>query len=127
MNTDIEIKLHGIYVISDKLDVFLVELSINDSPFNVDLLSFTQEDDTLPRDSWQTAYDEHYLNEDGTKVVWSPFKYGHLTDSKTRIAFFMYFIDFNKPLLTQYGKIELCEPSPMPDRLSKIISFEPID
>lgn len=40
----------------------------------------------------------------------------------------MYFIDFNKPLLSQYGEILLPEqPSLIPDRLSKIIEFESAD
>ena len=120
-------QLLGVYQVKGASDVHLFELCINTSPKDVDVSSFTQKDDTLPRDSWQAAYNEHFLNEDGTAVIGTFLEQGSLTGAKTRIVFFMYFVDFNKPLLSQYGEIALPEPSPMPDRLSKIIEFEPAD
>ena len=124
MNNNFEIQVHGVYSVDENPDVFLVELSINDSPSNVDLMSFVQEDKSKPRDSWQTAYDEHYLNDSGTEVIGRCFENERLMGIKTRLAFFMYFIDFGKPLLSQYGEIKLPNPTPMPDRLARIIDFE---
>ena len=88
---------------------------------------FFQEDDVLPRNSWQAAYDERFFNEDGTKVIGSFFEQDNLDFQETRVVFFLYFTDFTKPLLTQFGVIKLPEPSPMPDRLAEIIEFIPAD
>jgi hypothetical protein len=120
-------QLLGVYKIKGNSEVHLFELYINTSPKNVDVSSFTQKDDTLPKNSWQTAYDEHFLNEDGTKVIGSFLEQDSLTGLETRIVFFMYFVDFHKPLLSQYGEILLTEPSLLPNRLLEIIEFEPVD
>jgi len=128
MESNSIVQLVGIYNIKGISDIHLLELNINTSPKDVDVSSFTQKDDTLPKDSWQTAYDEHFLNDDGTEVIGTFLEQDSLTGVKTRIAFFMYFIDFNKPLLSQYGEILLPEqPSLIPDRLSKIIEFQSAD
>jgi hypothetical protein len=128
MESNSIVQLLGIYNTKGISDIHLLELNINTSPKDVDVSSFTQKDDTLPKDSWQTPYDEHFLNDDGTEVIGTFLEQDSLTGVKTRIAFFMYFIDFNKPLLSQYGEILLPEqPSLIPDRLSKIIEFESAD
>jgi hypothetical protein len=127
MQTNLLVQLLGVYKINGTSDVHLIELIINTSPTDVDVSSFTQKDDKLSKDSWQTAYDEHFLNEDGSQVIGTFIEQDSLIGDKTRVAFYMYFIDFRKPLLSQYGEIWLPQPSPMPERLSKIIPFEPVD
>jgi len=127
MQSNLIVQLLGVYKINGTSDVHLIELNINTSPTDVDVSSFTQKDDKLSKDSWQAAYDEHYLNEDGTEVIGTFIEQDSLIGVKTRIAFYMNFIDFCKPLLSQYGEITLPEPSSMPERLSKIIPFEPVD
>lgn len=127
MESNSIVQLLGVYKIKGTSDVHLFELNINTSPIDVDVSSFTQKDDKLPKDSWQTAYDEHFLNENGTKVIGTFLEQENLKGEKTRLVFFMYFIDFSKPLLSQFGEILLLEPSPMPDRLLEIIEFEPVD
>ena len=59
-------QLLGVYKINGASDVHLLEFIFNISPTDIDVSSFTQEDDKLPKDSWQTAYDERFLNHDGT-------------------------------------------------------------
>lgn len=127
MDSNSSVQLLGVYEIKGASDVHLLELNINASPIDVDISSFVQKDDTLPKDSWQTAYDEHFLNTDGTEVIGTFLEQVNLAGSKTRVAFFMYFIDFTKPLLSQYGEIPLSCPSIIPDRLSNIIKYEPVD
>jgi hypothetical protein len=121
------IEILGVYKINGTSDVHLIELNINISPSDLDVSSFTQKDDNLSKDSWQTAYDEHFLNEDGTQVIGTFIEQDSLIGDKTRMAFFMYYIDFSKPLLSQYGELLLPEPSPMPERLSGVIIFENVD
>ena len=120
-------RLLGVYEVEGISDVHLFELHINVPPKEINVSLFFQEDDVLPRNSWQTAYDERFLNEDGTKVIGSFFEQDNLDFQETRVVFFLYFTDFTKSLLTQFGVIKLSEPSPMPDRLAEIIEFIPAD
>lgn len=120
-------QLLGVYRIGGTSDVHLFELFIHSAPKDVNLSSFTQKDESLPPDSWQVAYDEHFLNEEGASVIGTFLEQSRLTGSETRLTFFLYFVDFNKPLSSQYGDLVLPTPSPLPERLAKIIEFEPID
>ena len=117
------IQLIGVYKTNETSNIYLLEFIINSSPIDVDVSSFVQKDDTISKESWQTAYDEHFLNDDGTKVIGTFLNQESLTGDKTRMVFFMYFIDLNKPLISQYGEIQLTNLSPVPDRLLKIIKF----
>jgi hypothetical protein len=127
MNSWPIVQILGVYKINVNSDVHLIELNINISPSDLCVSSFTQKDDNLSKDNWQTAYDEHFLNEDGTQVMGTSIEQDSLIGDKTRMAFFMYFIDFNKPLISQYGEFLLPEPSHIPERLSEIIIFETAD
>ena len=122
------IELIGVYQIEASPNVHLIELIINVPPNKVDVFSFTQRDDILPRDSWQVPYDEFYLNKEGTKVIGRFGDQDKLSEETgTRIAFFMHYINFNKALLSQFGETLLLRPTHMPERLSKIINYVPLD
>jgi len=120
-------QLLGVYPINDAPDVHLFELLIHATPKDVNVSAFTQKDESLPQDSWQVAYNEHFLNEDGTNIIGTFLDQNRLTGTETRLVFFLYFVDFNKPLSSQYGDLVLPTPSSMPERLAKIIEFEPVD
>jgi len=119
------IELIGIYKMEGFPDVCLIELLINLPPNNVDISYFMQKNNALSEDLWQVAYDEHYLNIDGTKVI-GMFGDQHklMEETHTRIAFFMHFVDFEGTILSQYGEIRLMKPVQIPERLSKIISYQ---
>ncbi|HLL61345.1 MAG TPA: hypothetical protein VK338_06525 [Candidatus Nitrosocosmicus sp.] len=116
------IKIIGVYTIPNNKDVHLIELIINASPNKFDVIEFTQEDPAQPKDNWQVAYDEHYLNKDGTKII-------EVVDnqSPTRIAFFIYYLKLEQPFATPFGLVNLPKPIALPKRLAKIIKFEEID
>lgn len=122
-----EIELVGIYDVNGFANVHLVELIVNYPPPQVDVGTFCQSDDSLPRSSWQTAYDEHYLDDAGTSIIGNAFENHRLPGTSTRIVFFLHDIDFSKPLLWQNGEIMLSSPVAMPDRLAKLIAYEPVD
>lgn len=63
----------------------------------------TQEVPGQPRSNWQVAYDEQPLD-----------------DSRTRWAFFFHYLDFNKPLLTPFGAVDLVPATPLPNQLRHI-------
>jgi len=120
-----ELNIIGVYAIPEEQEVKLIEIVINCPPSKIDAGMFTQPEYDIPKSSWQVAYDEHFLNVDGTEII------GRYGDNEildgipfTRIAFFLYFVDFDKPLLSQFGEHQLPVESPIPDRLKNIIVFE---
>jgi len=108
-------------------EVHLLEIIVNVSPANFSVDDFAQESPGELRENWQAAYDEHYLDERGELII-GDFSVLPDTDAGvTRLAFFMYFLDFDAPLITPFGEVKLPSPTPMPSRLSRIIEFEPSD
>jgi hypothetical protein len=60
----------------------------------------------------------HYLNDDGTEAGTSP---SDAPDAApTLLAFFLYFIDFDRPIRTPGGDVMLPPPQRRPDRLQSI-------
>jgi hypothetical protein len=127
---DQPIKIIGVYTVDESPEVRLIEIFADCSPVVIDVGQFLQPMIDLPESYWQTAYDEKYLNEDGTEVIG---EYDNLPTgtASTRLAFFLHFADFGKPLLTQlltqFGELRLPAETPMPDRLKNIIAYEPPD
>ena len=119
-------QLIGIYHMNNMSDVFLIELKLEIPANEVNVSLFTQQD-AISKEDWQVAYDERFLNEDGTKVIGTFSDHSKLDGAETRIVFFMYFVDVNKSLTSQYGEVILSTPTSMPERLVKIIDFEPAD
>lgn len=120
------VELVGVYTVAKSQDVKLIEIIVGCPPSEIDVGKITQPEEGVKESDWQAAYDEYYLNEDGSEVVG---RFGdNLADTaSTRLAFFLYDVNFDKPLQTQFGKLQLPKESPMPKRLEGIIEFEPAD
>lgn len=116
----------GIYKIPNYNDVKLIELLIEEPINEFDPGQITQQQKGQDRLNWQTAYDEKYLDLSGNKIVGDDFDRPQDMD-KFRVAFFFHYIDTSKPLISQYGLINLREATDLPERLSGIINYEPID
>jgi hypothetical protein len=100
--------------------IYLFEVEIDEPDALFDLGLFTQEELGKNRDYWQVAYDEKYLNRDGSSVQPKPG-----TGEKIRVAFFFHSPHFEQPLLTQYGPVQLPTPTDMPERLRKLFRYVP--
>jgi len=74
--------------------------------------------------SQQAPYMEMYLSPDGSSVI---SEYDRPPGGFLRVAFFLHFFDSRKPLNTSYGEVCIPEPTVMPERLSGIIRYEPVD
>lgn len=98
--------LIGVYAIPNHDDVKLIELVIEENLDDFDPIQITQEQKGQDKMDWQTAYDEKYLNVEGNEIIGN---------------------DFDKPMISQYGLIKLKQATELPDRLSNIIEYEPID
>ena len=120
-------QLIGVYPVQEEDDVYLIELLIKETPINIDISSFVQQNPALPKSEWQVPYDEHYLNYDGTKIIGDYFNVKTLLEKYCRVAFYMYIEDFKLPLSTPFGDISLLPIKEMPERLSTLLSFNGFD
>jgi hypothetical protein len=83
---------------------------------------FQQEEKGLSKDYWQIAYDEKFLNANGTEVIDEP-----SIGESVRFAFYLHFVKLDQPLLIPYGKITLLKPTAMPNRLKNLFKYVPVD
>jgi hypothetical protein len=118
--------LHGVYEVNGAQNVHLIEITIDHPPEKVDVGKITQEIQGEDKESWQSPWDEKYLNEEGDEVIGEFFDVPKGTDT-TRLAFFFHHLNLNTPLLTPYGQLDLPKPTKMPDRLVDIIEYESPD
>lgn len=115
------IEVIGVYKVNE--DVHLIEVSVSNKPSEVDVGGFTQEVEGEPRENWQVAYDEQYLNETGDELLVDPPQ----DNVPFRLIFFLYFVNFDAPLLTPFGKEKLPHPVDLPERLQNVIEFVEVD
>jgi len=121
-----KIEIVGVYNVRRKPDVKLIECIIDCPPEHVDMGKFIHPLNNFPKSNWQVPYDEHYLNENGTEVIGG---FCHIPTGIlfTRVAFFIHFVNFDNPLLSQFGKLRLPAESSMPKRLKNLIKYMPAD
>ena len=126
--TAVPLDVLGVHPVDGRSDVHMLEVLVRQPAGSFDVSEFVQQDPTQPRSNWQSLWDEHYLSDDGEQVLptrW-PAAPGS-TSEMTRLAFFMFFLAFDRPLLTPYGPVVLPAPTPMPDRLRRLIEFQEPD
>lgn len=106
-------------------ETVLVELQTHcrDERFHVN--DFKQELE-LPPDQWQAAWMEVCLSDDGTALQTKPFA-PWPPSGDLRVAFYMHLWDTERPLETSYGPVVCPTPTSMPDRLWRLIPYEPVD
>jgi hypothetical protein len=104
-------------VISEMSSAVLVEVIIEGADER-----YTADDFSQP-DSEQAAYMETYLSSDGTSVI---SEYDRPSGDFLRVAFFLHDFNATKPLKTSYGEFNVRQPVPIPERLNKIVRYEPV-
>ncbi len=118
------VNLIGVYKVAGETNVHLIELEINAQSDAIDIGEITQEQNGIDRLNWQTPWDEKYLNEQGTEITGDWLEGPKEITDKTRLAFFLHFLDFSQALITPFGEVQLKEPEPIPQRLSMIVKYE---
>ena len=119
-----EVDLIGIYTVDGVENVHLIELGIATNHKNIDIREFTQEQNGVDRLDWQSPWDEKFLDDSGIKIIGDWMNSPTNNSDYTRLAFFLHFVDFEKPLSTQFGEVTLKTEEEMPKRLSDIIQYE---
>ena len=120
-------KLIGLYVVNENPDVTLLELSIDKKANEIDIGEFTQEIENEPRPNWQATFSEKYLDKDGIKIIGDDINLPSILTGTTRLTFFFYFLDINKPLITPFGQLLLTQRIAQPKRIKNLIVFEDPD
>ncbi len=106
--------------------VALIETQIKRPDDHFCVNDFTQVQPGLPRESWQAPYLVRYLDAEGLILL-------EYDDGKAprrdhfRCAFYLHFFQDGKPLITSYGERFCPHRSSMPDRLKRLVPFEPVD
>jgi hypothetical protein len=114
-----QLQVIGVHPVQEAPDpCYLVELRVGPGLPPLDLTAVTQPASGLPGSGWQAPVDPHLLDaagnsgqpldEDAVRAVPSP----------SRLAFFFYFLQLDRPLLTPIGPLQLPVPTPRPSRLA---------
>jgi len=119
-----KIKIIGIYKVEADEPCHILELEIQNTSEDFDIGSITQEIPDEPIDNWQVPYDEHYLDQNGEILITPEYPEGMPTDNVLRVAFYFHYLDFNKPLNTPVGDIDLIKETNKPERLNFMV-YEP--
>ena len=118
------VKLLGLYTVEENPDITLVELVIDKKADEFDLGEFSQEIQHQPRLNWQAPFAEKYLSLDGEAIFGDDISPPEFLTDNTRLAFFIYFLDPSKPLMTPFGPLQLTQKQEQPKRIKSLIKFE---
>ena len=127
MNSSEKGVLVGIYSYDLEQKIYLLEMTINEMPKSVDLSLFFQEDTGLPKSEWQAPYNEQYLSSDGKTILGDFLSKEIIPGDETIVVFFMFLATLSTPLSTPYGEFSLTNVQCLPERLSRIVSYSPLD
>ena len=101
----------------------LLEVWVHERDDRFDFGDFSQPTD-------QVAWDEVILSADGEAVRVQNVLESDLAsipDRDLRVAFWLHYDDANQPIHTSYGEAAAPSPTPMPDRLRRIIEYRHVD
>lgn len=119
-------ELVGIYKIEGADSVNLIELLFEEEINDFNPGEITQEIRNQDKLNWQTAYDVKYLNLSGTKLIGDDFNKPKELLS-FRVVFFFHYLDISKPMISQYGQINLTKVKELPERLERLIEYREVD
>ena len=121
MSSERQITVLGVHPVEADEPCHLIEVSIANCSDELDVGGFTQCSPGQPKSYWQVAWDERYLNPTGEEEVADFMSVRpEMLMGSVRLAFFLHYVSFERPLITPYGEVELPEPTPMPGRLEFI-------
>lgn len=90
------------------------------------LSGITQPNPAYPHGAAQAVWDEGLLSADGTVLLAR--KISCVRGSgRLRFAFYMHYWDPKLPLTWKHGEISCPPPEPMPERLKRLIPYNPCD
>ncbi len=118
------VKYYGCYDYNKEW--YLVEMLLDIPPSEIDWSNINVPQKGLKRSSWQCAYMEQYLNENGTEKICETYDEPKENVKPCRVVFFIFKVPANI-LSTPYGDFELKSTNKVPERLENIVEFEEVD
>ncbi|MEX2170211.1 MAG: hypothetical protein WD851_12940 [Pirellulales bacterium] len=104
----------------------LVETLVRNRDGKFKAADFAQPRPGLSYDNWQVAWCETYLSVDGEYRLDA--QWPHPPDVKDfRVAFFIHYWDPNLPFISSYGELKAPPVQKMPERLKRLVPYEPVD
>jgi hypothetical protein len=104
----------------------LVEALVRDRNDRFQAGDFCQPRDGEERDSWQVAWAVAYLSLDGESRLEA--RWPDAPEVKDfRVAFFIHYWEDDEPLLSSYGELRCPAVREMPERLRRLVPYEPVD
>ena len=110
-------------------NVGVVEVLIKDK-FEIiknKLNEFTVEDNSLPKDSWQTLYMEQYFSADRKIKLCKIFEEPADNIKDFNLVFFIYYLAKGQILQTPFGNMMITELRELPQEYKKSLEFEEVD
>ncbi len=105
-------------VLEEISHIVLLEVAVTDPDSLFDVGDFGQST------SDQAPYGEVFLSEDGAAILGDGFTVP--SGSRFRVAFFLHFVNPDAPLNTSYGAVPIPALATMPERLAKLVPYEPV-
>ncbi len=105
----------------------LVEVLVKEADESFDVGDFAQADPNLPRENWQVAWAEAYLNENGDELLCDRWDSPSKEIRTFRVAFFVHCWKDSQPIMTSDGELLATAPMPMPERLARLVPYECVD
>lgn len=118
------IEILGVHPVEAEEPCHLIELVAHDSDLETLVAEITQEVPGEPRDNWQAAYDEHYLDRSGHEVLTPHYAAQVPPGRDARVAFYFHYLDLDRPLLTPAGPLSIPRPTVRPERLAFMVYEE---
>lgn len=106
--------------------VVLIEILVSNRDDRFDVGQFTQPRIGEPRANWQVAWAEAYLTKDGETLIVERGADAPKVDP-LRLAFFLHYWDPDQLLHSSYGELKCPVPQQMPERLKRLVPYEPVD
>ena len=105
--------------------IVLVEVLVSERDDKFKLRHFTQPQEGVPEANWQTPWAEAYLTPDGEALAVQRWRKPPGTGD-LRIAFFLHYWQPDKALRCSYGDIRCPTVQEMPERLRRLVPYEPV-
>lgn len=118
------VEIIGAYYVDEQPDASLLELIVHKPFHEITITGFTQEIEGQHFDDWQVPFNEKYLDPQGENIKGDDLVTPTELSRSCRLTLFIYFLDYDKPLITPFGEINLPAKTAAPERITRIIRFE---
>lgn len=118
------VEVLGVHAVDAPDPCHLIEVVIRNCSDRVDLAEITQDGSPLPRSEWQAPYDEHLVVQGELVSLWQPVA-ADVWHGDVRLAFFLHYVELDRPMRTPFGDVMLPRESPVPSHLEAMHYEQP--